>query len=132
MGESSDSVTYELADVGTRFIAIIIDGIILGIITAVLQGIAGSTGYGISFLVGIAYNWYFWTRSNGQTPGKQAMKIRVIKTDGSPMSDMDAVLRYIGYYISGFFFALGYIWALFDENRQGWHDKIANTYVVKA
>jgi uncharacterized RDD family membrane protein YckC len=132
MGESSDSVTYELADVGTRLIAIIIDGIILGVITGILASLAGGTGYGLSFLVGIAYNWYFWTRQNGQTPGKSLMKIKVIKTDGGPISDTDAILRYIGYYISGFVLALGYLWAIWDENHQGWHDKIANTYVVKA
>jgi uncharacterized RDD family membrane protein YckC len=133
MSESSDSVTYELADVGTRLIAIIIDGIILGVIGGVLYGIFnGTTGSGLSFLVGIAYNWYFWTRQNGQTPGKSVMKIRVIKTDGGPISDGDAILRYIGYYISGFVLALGYLWAIWDENHQGWHDKIANTYVVKA
>jgi uncharacterized RDD family membrane protein YckC len=132
MSESSDSVTYELADVGTRLIAIIIDGVILGVITGILTNFAGGTGYGLSFLVGVAYNWYFWTRQNGQTPGKSLMKIRVIKTDGSPISDTDAILRYIGYYISGFVLALGYLWAIWDENHQGWHDKIANTYVVKA
>ncbi len=131
MDQSSDSITYELADVGTRFIALVIDSLILGVITWFLSNLGG-TGYGLSFLAGLAYNWYFWTRQNGQTPGKQMMKIRVIKTDGGPISDSDAILRYIGYYISGFILALGYLWAIWDENHQGWHDKIANTYVVRA
>ena len=58
------------------------------------------------------------------------MKLRVIKTDGSPISDADAVVRYIGYLLDSIFL-IGWLWALFDEHRQGWHDKLAHTYVVK-
>jgi len=126
-------MSYELAGFGDRFIAIIIDGIILAIVAGILGGILGSfiLGNTGSFIIGIAYNWYFWTRKNGQTPGKSVMNIRVIKTDGAPLSDADAVIRYVGYYVSGFILMLGFIWALFDSNTQGWHDKIASTYVVK-
>jgi uncharacterized RDD family membrane protein YckC len=126
--------TYELADSGSRLMALIIDGIILAIIGGILFGTTrnGGVSGGASFVVGIVYNWYFWTRQNGQTPGKSLMKIRVIKTDGSPIQDTDAILRYVGYYINSLVFGLGWIWALFDPNKQGWHDKIANTYVVRA
>lgn len=127
----SEIAPYELADVGTRFIAIIIDNIILGLIAAVLYGGAKETGAGIGIVIGAIYNWYFWTQRDGQTPGKSLMGIRVIKTTGEPMTAGDAIVRYIGYYISGAFFALGYIWALFDSDNQGWHDKLASTYVVK-
>ncbi len=123
---------YELADTGTRFIAIVIDGIILGIIGSLLFSSARWGGGGISLLVGLAYYWYFWTRQDGQTLGKRVMHIRVIKTDGSPLSDSDAILRYIGYYINSAVFMIGWLWALFDADHQGWHDKIANTYVVRA
>jgi len=127
-----DTVTYELADVGTRFIALVIDGIILAIIGGVLVGARGSLGGALTFIVGLAYNWYFWTRSGGQTPGKMLMNIRVVKTDGSPMTDGDAVIRHIGYYINSFVFGLGWLWGLIDSNHQGWHDMLSNTYVVKA
>jgi uncharacterized RDD family membrane protein YckC len=128
-----DTVSYELADLGTRFLAILIDGIILGIVTGVLVGAGRNAGAGaLSFLIGLGYYWYFWTRNNGQSPGKMAMNIRVVKVDGTPINDMDAFLRYIGYSLNSIIFCLGWIWALFDENHQGWHDKIAKTYVVKA
>jgi uncharacterized RDD family membrane protein YckC len=127
-----DSVSYELADTGTRLIALIIDGIILAVVGGILVGAGRGVGGGLTFIIGIAYNWYFWTRNNGQTPGKMLMNIRVIKTDGTPIKDMDAVLRYVGYYINSFIIGLGWLWALADSNKQGWHDKIANTYVVKA
>jgi hypothetical protein len=60
-----------------------------------------------------------------------ALGIKVISSDGSPVSWGQAVLRYIGYIISGLVFALGFIWIAFDAQRQGWHDKIAKTYVVR-
>lgn len=122
----------ELGDVGTRFVAIIIDGFILGLITSILFGTAGEVGGGISFVIGVLYNWYFWTRQNGQTPGKRIMRLRVVKADGSQLTDTDALIRAIGYYISGVVFALGYFWALFDEEKRTWHDLMAGTVVVTA
>lgn len=121
---------FELGDVGTRFIAIAIDGFILGIITGVLFSTGGNVGGGVSFLVGVLYNWYFWTRQNGQTPGKMAMNLQVVKADGSELSDIDAIIRGVGYYLSGFVFGIGYLWALFDDEKRTWHDLIAGTIVI--
>ena len=126
-----DTVNYDLADLTSRFIAIMIDGFILALIAGAFVGAGKGAGAGMSFIVGVAYNWYFWTRQNGQTPGKMIMNIRVVKADGSPIGDMDAILRFIVYYINSAVFMLGWLWAL-NPDRQGWHDKIANTYVVKA
>ena len=123
---------YELADVVTRLVAIMIDGFILGLITGLLVGAARETGGGLSIVIGVIYNWFFWTRWDGQTPGKRIMGLRVIKADGSRLSDIDAMLRGVGYYISGLFMGLGYIWALIDEDKRTWHDLIAGTVVVKA
>jgi len=128
----SEVAPYELADIGTRFIAIFIDNIILGLIAAVLFNGAREPGAGVGVIIGAIYYWYFWTQQDGQTLGKKLMGIRVIKTTGEKMTAGDAIVRYIGYYISGAVFALGYIWALFDSDKQGWHDKLASTYVVKA
>lgn len=130
MRKSKES--YELADIGTRFIALVIDGIVLGLIGALLFGAGRGTGGLIGLIIGAAYYWYFLTRQDGQTPGKRIMKIRVVKVDGSPIDDTTAVLRYLGYYISSAIFMLGWLLALVDENRQTLHDKIVSTYVVKA
>jgi len=121
-----------LGDVGTRFVAILIDNIILGLIGAVLFGIGDEAGGGLAFVISIIYNWYFWTRNDGQTPGKRIMKLRVIKADGTELSDVDALIRAVGYYVSGFFIGLGYIWALFDDRRRTWHDMLAGTIVIRA
>ncbi|MBC7869206.1 MAG: RDD family protein [Chitinophagaceae bacterium] len=129
--ESSQS--YELADIGERFIALVIDSIIVGIIGGVFGASGNWWGGGlVGFLIGAVYQWYFLTQQNGQTLGKKVMNIRVIKTDGGPIRDADAVLRFIGYYINSVIIGIGWIWALFDKENRGWHDLIANTYVIKA
>ncbi len=48
------------------------------------------------------------------------------------MSFGKTVMRLIGYFVSSIVIWLGFLWILFDANKQGWHDKIAGTYVVKA
>jgi uncharacterized RDD family membrane protein YckC len=129
--------TYELASIGNRFVALIIDDVILlaasfliGIVLLPFLNDAASLVLGIA--LNAAYYWYFWTRRAGQTPGKRAMNIRVIKTDGTPISDTDALLRVFGYYVGRITLGFGYLWAAWDPNQQAWHDKMANTYVVVA
>lgn len=127
-----DAVDGELADLGTRFIALIIDGFILGLITGLLFAGARNAGGFVGFVVGVIYQWYFLTQQNGQTPGKRIMGIRVIKVSGAPLQAADVIVRYIGYYVNSIVFMLGWIWALFDKDKQGWHDKLAGTVVIKA
>lgn len=128
----------EKAGWGTRALAIIIDAIGVGIIAAAVSSILGadttSTRYqGISTLFQAVYFTYFWSAAGkGQTLGSRALNIRVVKTDGSYLDYVGAFLRYIGFVISCVVFLLGVIWAAFDAQKQGWHDKIAGTYVVKA
>ena len=58
--------------------------------------------------------------------------MRVVKTTGEPLTFTDVLVRFAGYYINSFVFGLGWIWAFFDSENQGWHDKLAKTYVVRA
>ena len=122
------------ASLGARLIALIIDSIILSIIGALLGGLTGEEilGIGSGFIFGVIYNWYFWTQNRGQTPGKMVMGIRVVKTDGSSLNSLEAVVRYIGYYINTFLLFIGWVWAVVDDRNQGFHDKLAGTVVVNA
>lgn len=121
------------ANFGSRFIAYLIDGFIIGIIGAFFVGLSGrSESFALSTLISFLYYWYFWTQRDGQSPGKSAMNIRVIKTTGVPMTAGDVILRMIGYWVSGICFGMGFLWAAWDSQSQGWHDKIAGTYVVVA
>jgi len=124
--------TYELAGTTERFIALVIDSIVFSIIGGLIGLNVDLIGGGlVSIVLGAGYQWYFLTQHNGQTIGKMIMGLRVIKVDGTPISDSDALLRYVGYFIGLTVLMLGFIWAIFDENNQGWHDKLARTYVVK-
>ena len=136
MNDYPNSATYELAGFGNRLVAYVIDFIILSIIRFVVLVFLGDflTTVASLLILNLAatgiYNWYFWTRQAGQSPGKKAMNIRVIKADGSPITDVDALVRTLGYFVGEVTLFLGFVWAAFDANNQAWHDKMANTYVV--
>lgn len=115
-----------------RLIAIFIDTLILGFIGGALFVGARGPGGVVGFAIGVAYQWFFLTRNNGQTPGKMLMNIRVVKKDGSAIGDADAIVRYVGYYLNTAIFLLGWLWALVDRDGQGLHDKLVNTMVVRA
>lgn len=90
------------------------------------------TGSGLAgFVVGAAYYAFFWGMQNGQSIGKKVMGIRVVKTDGSAITPIEAIIRYAGYYINTFILFLGWLWAIPDDKNQGLHDKIAGTVVIK-
>ena len=84
----------------------------------------------IALTIAIVYFAGFW-QWRGQTPGKLAMGIKVIHTDGSALSWGGALLRYLGYIVSALTIYIGFIWIAFDSQKQGLHDKIAHTYVIK-
>lgn len=69
--------------------------------------------------------------STGQTIGKKIMGVKVVPVADGMMTYRKAFVRYIGYGISEIPLFLGFLWIAFDKNKQGWHDKIAGTYVVK-
>ncbi|HEY3217570.1 MAG TPA: RDD family protein [Candidatus Limnocylindria bacterium] len=131
------ATTAEKAGWWTRFFAIFLDSIgiaiVNGILTSILyQGDTTATS-GLQTLLGVAYFVYFWSSyGKGQTVGMRALNIRVVKTDGSQLDLVGAFIRYVGLVVSILCIFIGVIWAAFDANKQGWHDKIASTYVVKA
>ena len=128
-----------------RFVALVIDGLIVGIpggiIVAILAAVAGKDAtdviivlYGLFILAEVAYFVYFWSRPDGQTLGMKMFNLRVVKTDGSPLTVGGAIVRYVGYIVDSIIFGLpiGYLWAAFDKDKQAWHDKMAGTYVIKS
>ena len=64
--------------------------------------------------------------------GKRLFRIQVIDDSGNPPSFFTMVIReWFGKVLSAAIFGLGFIWALFDDNHQAWHDKILGTYVIE-
>ncbi len=125
-------VNKKYAGFGVRFVATLIDGIILIIAQRFLVKIIPFFRRGIfSSLTGALYFILLWVNWNGQTVGKRAMGIKVVKENGKALDYKEAVLRYLGYIVSAIPLCLGFFWVLADDKKQGWHDKIAKTLVVK-
>ncbi len=126
--------SHQLAAAGIfeRFLGSLIDGFILLIGVVIVQMfVAGTAAYVAGVGLGAFYYVGFWS-STGQTPGKAVMNIRIIDAqDGGLPRLSQAILRYLGTFISSICLGLGYFWAVFDKYNQTWHDKIANTVVVK-
>ena len=72
-------------------------------------------------------------RPEGQTFGKRAMGIRVVRqNNGAPIGYGLAIGRNVARILDQFIFFLGYLWAIWDTQHQTWHDKIAGTLVVRS
>ena len=115
-----------------RFGASLMDGLILfaGFVV-VAVAIDPGVAYALYLLANVAYFTYFEGSPAGQTPGKKAIGIRVIDFNtGGSIGMGRAFIRWIGKQISGLFLLLGYLWMLWDKEKQTWHDKMANSVVV--
>lgn len=133
----------QYASFGTRFLAVLIDGLILGAINFALGMVFGaalgqdSTANGLILNVvsiGISVGYVvFYQAAKGQTVGKKVMGIKVVDAQGKTPSAMTFFLREIvGKFISGLTLGIGYLMMLWDVRKQALHDKIASTFVVKA
>lgn len=134
-----------------RALAFVIDGFVIGLITLALLPLTG-TGtmfelvqvgpnyYNVhmdfganaySGLFGLVYFVGFWAL-RGQTPGMMPFKLRVVRADdGGNLDIVRSLLRYVGLIISFAAILIGVVWAAFDGRKQGWHDKIGGTVVVR-
>ncbi len=73
----------------------------------------------------------FWI-ARAATPGKMAVGARIVDArTGEAASSAQMVGRYFGYFVSTVPFCLGLIWVGVDARKQGWHDKLAGTVVVR-
>jgi uncharacterized RDD family membrane protein YckC len=122
----------QLAGYGPRFLAALIDGLISLVL---IITIIGPWLYPVFTMMREGEN-------NGQTFGKQALGIRVVREDGRAFDAGTAAIREIvikqllfgtaGAFLLFVPTLVDYLWPLWDERNQALHDKIASTYVVKA
>ena len=74
----------------------------------------------------------FWVYRQA-TPGKIAIGARIVDAEtGEKPSTGQLIARYFGYYVSAIPLFIGMVWVAFDPRKQGWHDKLAGTVVVRA
>jgi uncharacterized RDD family membrane protein YckC len=71
----------------------------------------------------------FW-QSSQSTLGKMVFHSKIVDVTEKP-TIKQLLLRFVGYMVVSFTLGIGFIWILFDARKQGWHDKMANTVVVK-
>lgn len=135
-----------------RVAASVIDAFAIGIPVGIVAAIVGGLlGFGSSFagglsgaadvlnpgetitsylLTAIAYAWFHSTAGLTATPGKLAIGIKVVRTDGERISFLRGFGRYWAYLLSGLLLAIGLIMAAFTARKQGLHDLICDTLVV--
>jgi uncharacterized RDD family membrane protein YckC len=142
----SAAVAMDYAGFWIRLAAYILDGILLliigfavGLLLAVLGVVeTPDTAAGevdvvsnlLGLLVGVAYTTFFLGRF-GATPGKMALNLRVVRSDGSAISYLRAFARFWAEMLSGLLLLIGYIMVAFDREKRGLHDHICDTRVIK-
>jgi len=122
-----------------RFAAFIIDAIVISVVIVVLDAIGiidigepSTTDQVLEAVISFGY-YILLTAAFGATLGKMALGMRVVDESGQKAGFLKVLIREtIGKVVSAIVLLLGYIWILFDDKRQGWHDKIGGTFVVKA
>jgi len=133
---AKDTPSRGMAGVGyvgfwTRLGAQIIDAIIYWVLVVVMVAIGSSAPLIlIAFILVIIYGVYRHLKC--QTLGRRVLGIMVVDDSGKAVGFWRGALReIIGKFVSGILLYLGYLWIAFDPNKQGWHDKVARTYVVR-
>lgn len=134
-----------LASIGKRSMAFFIDEMLLSFILIIAlwdsfanaqtleQLIAVTNSFVIEYIIMKIFYQAFFVMQYGASIGKIVMKIRVIEISTLENPNILVSLnRSIFRVISEMLFYLGFLWAMFDPSRQGWHDKTAKTLVVNA
>lgn len=118
----------EYATFGQRFLAILIDALVIAI-PAILVNLF------LPFVGGIVIGWlYSALQESGRTQatvGKRAMGIMVVNLDGDPINFGQATGRHFGKMVSALILYIGFFMALFTERKQTLHDMMAGCLVVK-
>jgi len=96
------------------------------------HSIAGPADFLLSWVMPAVVVIAFWLYKQA-TPGKMLVHARVVDArTGNTLTTRQSVIRYLGYFVSTLPLCLGLIWVAFDPRKQGWHDKLAGTVVVRS
>lgn len=98
------------------------------ILVGILSGLVGKPPLGL--LVMLAYFAGMWAWK-GTTVGGVVLKLKVVRLDGEPITFPVALVRGLAAAFSVVVMFLGFLWIAWDKEKQGWHDKIAGTAVVR-
>ncbi|MDP2126741.1 MAG: RDD family protein [Pseudohongiella sp.] len=135
---------YQYAGFWIRFAAVLIDTIILLIVIAVPLTLIYGAEYWFSertvlgvwdillnYVLPVVATIWFWRKYLG-TPGKMALNLSVVDArTGKALTLGQSIGRYFAYFISALPLCLGFIWVAVDSKKQGWHDKLAGSVVIR-
>lgn len=136
---------YQYAGFWVRTGASIIDALLFCVITyPILIGIygfeyftsenivEGSWDFLFSWVLPAIATIMFWMYKSA-TPGKMALRLKIVDSNtGNKASTAQLIGRYFAYIISMLPLLLGYIWVSWDRRKQGWHDKLSGTVVIRS
>jgi uncharacterized RDD family membrane protein YckC len=136
--------SQEYAGFWIRVAASLIDTVIFVIVLSIPLTLVYGAGYWtaqhdvtgfwdilIQYVVPLVLTVWFWIKYLG-TPGKMLLRLRVVDAKtGQALSTPQAIGRYLGYYVSALPLMLGFIWVGIDKKKQGFHDKLAGTVVIR-
>ncbi len=120
--------------VGLRFVALLIDSIIIGVVGGILGEVLRNAPGLAGAVIGVLSIVYYivMEATQGATLGKMALGLRVVKTDGSPISWTESIIRNLLRIIDGlFFYLVGAIFIWTSPLKQRLGDRAANTVVVR-
>ena len=135
---------YEYVGFWARVGATLIDTILMALVlfpllTAIYgsgywespEPVQGPADFLLSWVLPAVVVIVFWVARQA-TPGKMLIKARIVDAEtGESIGPGKAIGRYFAYLVSTLPICLGYLWVAFDKRKQGWHDKLAGTVVVR-
>jgi uncharacterized RDD family membrane protein YckC len=130
--DTTTGVTAARAGFWRRLGAMFIDGVLLAIVNTILVILLHRAAYALDWIVSAAYYTGFHGRT-GQSPGDAAVGVQVVDLrdgTGGPIGYGRAFLRWLVSIVSGIVLLLGYLWMLWDGEKQTWHDKAVGSVVV--
>lgn len=146
---TATKIAVEPASFGRRLGAIFYDSMLYGItvllVGSIIASIAGhlfgqeliASGSLFSRLlfilqIGLLFALFGWSWTHGgQTIGMRAWKIRVVTNDGYQLNWQQAFFRFVSAFVSLLAAGVGFLIALFDPNKLGWHDRFSRTRLVR-
>ena len=123
----------QYSSVKRRWVAVFVDGLIIGMLNLGIEILLGTTTVVQVLGIIMAYIYYVGMIGTwGQTVGKKWLKIKVQTSDGQVPGYKRALIREtVGKIVSGLVLGIGYLVAIWDKDKQTWHDKMAKTVVVR-
>jgi uncharacterized RDD family membrane protein YckC len=119
------AATLPRAGFWLRFAAAMLDVVMIAVLSSMLFWLGG--GFPLWLAV---YSVVMWA-TKGTTIGGIICGLKVVRVDDRPMDWSVAAVRGLGAFLSLAVAGLGFIWVVFDDEKQSWHDKIAGTTIVR-